>query len=342
MYRSRLRLADQYKTFEVFAVDNDLANISVPPDRAIQSVASARKRDIQFGRFLMKCALQLAVGGLALATMQQALAQSGTMSLPKTVEAGSAFSIQTSGSGKAVLYIVGPAQVLKHDVQLGQPASLAAGELHNAGHYVAVLVGAGSPENGEFDVTPAKQPANLSFLAKPSRISVSLHDGISGAAYVFDAYRNLITTPMPVSFQLSGLSGPAQERTVTTRNGGASTSMDSASKDGAAQFVARVGNISATRVIQQVPGEPCGLKMSARASGQKIELETEPLRDCSGNAVPDGTVVTFTELYNGTQTTVDVPLKRGIAQAEMPAYSGAKISAATGVVLGNEIRWGGQ
>jgi hypothetical protein len=39
---------------------------------------------------------------------------------------------------------------------------------------------------------------------------------------------------------------------------------------------------------------------------------------------------------------VDVPLKRGIAQAELPAYNGAKISAATGVVLGNEIRWGSQ
>ena len=80
--------------------------------------------------------------------------------------------------------------------------------------------------------------------------------------------------------------------------------------------------------------------MSARQSGQKIELETQPVLDCSGNAVPDGTVVTFTELYNGSQTTVDVPLKRGIAQAELPAYNGAKISAATGVVLGNEIRWG--
>jgi hypothetical protein len=82
--------------------------------------------------------------------------------------------------------------------------------------------------------------------------------------------------------------------------------------------------------------------MSARPSGQKIQLETDPLRDCSGNAVPDGTIVTFTEVYDGRQTTVDVPLKRGIAQAELPAYNGAKISAATGVVLGNEIRWGKQ
>jgi hypothetical protein len=42
------------------------------------------------------------------------------MSLPKTVEAGSAFSIQSTGSGKATLYIVGLGQVLKRDVQLGE------------------------------------------------------------------------------------------------------------------------------------------------------------------------------------------------------------------------------
>ena len=76
--------------------------------------------------------------------------------------------------------------------------------------------------------------------------------------------------------------------------------------------------------------------------GSNIELQTDPLRDCSGNAVPDGTVVTFTETYDGGQSTVDVPLKRGIAQTELPAHDGAKISAATGVVLGNEIHWGGQ
>ena len=39
------------------------------------------------------------------------------------------------------------------------------------------------------------------------------------------------------------------------------------------------------------------------------------------------------------QSTVDVPLKRGIAQVEMPAHEGATISVASGVVLGNQIRW---
>jgi hypothetical protein len=79
--------------------------------------------------------------------------------------------------------------------------------------------------------------------------------------------------------------------------------------------------------------------MNAKPSGQKIALETEPVRDCSGNAVPDGTIVTFTETYGGGQSTVDVPLKRGVAKVEMPAHPGANISVASGVVLGNQLHW---
>jgi hypothetical protein len=282
------------------------------------------------------------VGGVLFTTALHTSAQSVSMNLPKQVRAGDPFSIQTTGSGKAVLYIVGLGDVLRQEVQLGETIPFAAGVVHNAGQYLAILAGDSSRDQGAFNVVPASQVANVSFLAKPSRLSVGLHDGISGAVYVFDAYRNLVTAPTPVSFQLSGISGVTQTRTATTRDGSAWTQMDSASKEGNAQFMARVGDISATRIIQEVPGDPCGLRMSARPAGQKIELETDPLRDCSGNAVPDGTIVTFTEVYDGKQTTVDVPLKRGIAQAELPAYNGAKISAATGVVLGNEIRWGKQ
>jgi hypothetical protein len=82
--------------------------------------------------------------------------------------------------------------------------------------------------------------------------------------------------------------------------------------------------------------------MSAQKVGDKLNLVTEPLRDCGGNAVSDGTIVTFTETWDGGQTTVDVPLKRDIAQAEVPAHMGARLSVATGVVMGNEIRWEGK
>jgi hypothetical protein len=267
------------------------------------------------------------------------LAQAAHMNLPKQVEAGKPFTIDTTGTGKAVIYIVGFGQALHQGVQLGESVSVAAGALHNAGHYTAMLASGSATESASLDVIPT-QVANLSFLAKPSRLPVGLQGGISGAVYVFDAYQNLVTAPNPVSFQLSGGSGVAQTRTAVTKNGCAWTQMDSATKEGAVQFVARVGNISSTRVIQEVPGDPCGLRVSARPAGQKIQLQTDPLRDCSGNPVPDGTIVTFTEAYRGGETTVDVPLKRGIAQTELPAYNGAKISAAAGVVMGNEIHWG--
>jgi hypothetical protein len=288
----------------------------------------------------MKSKCTFLLGGLILAAVPLALAQTGGLRLPKTVEAGSAFSIQSSGSGTAFLYIVGPGQVLRRDVQLGETTFFAPGDLHNAGRYLAVLVGGSSTENGAFDVTAAHQPMVLSFLAKPSRLPVDLHDGISGVVYAFDAFQNLVLVPTQVSFQLTSVTGAEQMRTALTRNGVAWTKMNSAAQEGVAKFVARVGDATSTRVIQQVPGNPCHLRMSARPLGQRLAVETEPVRDCNGNALPDGTIVTFTETYSEGESTVDVPLKRGVARTDMPAYSGAKVSVATGVFIGNEIRLG--
>jgi hypothetical protein len=70
-------------------------------------------------------------------------------------------------------------------------------------------------------------------------------------------------------------------------------------------------------------------------------VETDPVRDCSGNPVPDGTIVTFTSVDPNGRTTVDAVIKRGVARAELPPASQANISVASGVVVGNEIRWGG-
>lgn len=282
----------------------------------------------------------LLAGVLAAGAQQGVLAQNGSMNLPPTVTAGAAFSIPTSGSGSAVLYIVGPGQALRRNVQLGSAVSLPAGVLYNAGHYVAVLTGAAS-DAGQFEVTAAAQPSSIAFLAEPSRLPVGQPNGVSGAAYVFDAYHNLITTPMPVSFDLSNPSSSAQTRTVTTRNGVAWTQMNSAAKQGTAKFIARAGAVAATRIIDEVPGDPCSLMMTAKPEGNRIALETAPVRDCSGNPVPDGTIVTFTETHDGLQSTADVPLKKDIASVEMPAWKGATISVASGVVAGNQIRWEG-
>lgn len=285
----------------------------------------------------MKPRFALPLVGLALSAMHPAFAQNGNLNLPKTVAAGDAFSIHSTGSGQATLFIIGPDQVLKRTVQLGETTYFTAGALYNAGHYLALLATASSTDSGVFDVVSQSKPADLSFLAKPSRLQVGLHGGITGAVYVFDAYHNLITVPTPIHFELSNPSGNVQTRTVVAHDGAAWTEMDSTPQQGVDKFVARADEVSSTRVVAQVPGDPCSLRMSARRSGQQLQLETDPVRDCSGNAVPDGTIVTFTETYNSDQSTVDVPLKRGIAKVEMPAHDGATISVASGVVLGNQI-----
>jgi len=270
------------------------------------------------------------------------LAAGGSLQVPARVEAGNPFSISTVGSGKAVLYIVGPQQVLRREIRLGDNVSFGSGDLHNAGVYVVVLAGSGVNETEQLEVVAERQPAKLSFLANPSRAPVDQRDGISGVAYVFDTFHNLILQPTAVEFRISEASGGTETRNESTHDGVAWVRMNSAPKSGAAQFAATAGSVTEKRVIEQVPGDPCHLRMSAQSSGQNIILQTDPVRDCSGNAVPDGTVVTFTETYNGKQSTVDVPLKRDVAKTELPAHEGAVISVATGVVMGNEIRLGGK
>ncbi len=279
--------------------------------------------------------------GLALGEPLAALAQAPGMSIPASVVAGGSFSVATTGSGKAALYLSGPGGVLKRDLQLGETLQFSATDLYNAGHYLAILVAGSSTSTGGLDILPASRPETLSFLARPSRLPVGVRGGISGTAYMFDVYRNLITTPASISFQLSTPTSPLQARTVGSRNGVAWTTMDSTPREGRAKFVAQTGGIASTRIIDEVPGDPCGLIMSAHPAGHRVQLETAPVRDCSGNPVPDGTVVTFTETYNGVQSTVDAPLKQGTARAVMPSVPGARLSVASGVVAGNEIRWGG-
>ena len=113
--------------------------------------------------------------------------------------------------------------------------------------------------------------------------------------------------------------------------------------NGEIHFVANAGDARTNRVVQQVAAEPCNIRMRAqRGNNGAIEVVTDPIRDCSGNAVPDGTIVTFTAVDSNGRSTVDSRIKRGIAQAELPASSSALISVAAGVVMGNEIHWGGK
>ena len=207
----------------------------------------------------------LVAGVLAVAT-QLATAQEGTIQFPKAVEAGAGFSVSTNGSGKATLTLASPAEFTGAACNSSEPV-FGNGEISNAGHYVAWLVGE-STQTGELDVV-AHKPANLSFLAKPSRLAVSQSAGISGVVYVFDAFHNLVLDSLPVTFRMSAGAAPLQAETVSTKNGVAWVRMDSSPKAGAAQFDAMLSDVTEKRIVQLIPGDPCSLRMDARRSGSK-------------------------------------------------------------------------
>jgi hypothetical protein len=151
----------------------------------------------------------------------------------------------------------------------------------------------------------------------------------------------LVFEPTPVTFTLS-VGGTAASQSVTTKNGVAWVRSSSAKKAGAAQFIAKAGDVAVTRVVQQVASDPCNLRMHiAGRSKNGVTVQTDPIRDCTGNPVPDGTIVTFIETDQTGRSVVDARIKKGIATAELPESSKAHITVASGVVLGNELNVGG-
>jgi len=258
---------------------------------------------------------------------------SSELNLPSTVTAGTGMSIPTSGSGEAILYLVGPGTAIRRRVQLGQNLQLSADDLRNAGRYVISL----GDNSATFFVTAAPVHT-IAFLARPSRVPADTPNVISGTAFLFDRYQNLVLQPQPVKFELS-VNGQILTRTEMSKDGVAYTKLDSSKKEGPAQFVASSGPASVRRVVQEVASDPCSLRMTAQRDKNGILVRTDPIRDCAGNPVPDGTIVTFTSTDSQGKSTVDARIKQGIAEAQLPASNDATISVASGVVIGNEIRW---
>jgi hypothetical protein len=264
----------------------------------------------------------------------------GDLRIPQNAIAGQPISIAINGEGDGTLYLVGPGQVIKRSIKLGSEIQIKGEELRSAGRWIAIVRSGGNSQSQVFWVKPG-QAENINFLARPSRVAVSQQNAISGTVFVFDKLNNWVLEPVPVNFNLS-VNGSGVNRTVTSRNGVAWIQTSSASREGAAQFTASVGNASVRRVIQQVASQPCNLRMHVSQRTQnRIIVETDPIRDCTGNAVPDGTIVTFIQTDKKGRSTVDARIKKGVARAELPASDNAMISVAAGYTLGNELHVGG-
>ncbi|PYY14757.1 MAG: hypothetical protein DMG61_08800 [Acidobacteria bacterium] len=239
------------------------------------------------------------------------------------------------------MYVVGPGTAIKRQIKLGDEVQLKGEELRNSGYYQIEIKGGDTDVSKDLYVAPAAAE-KINFLARPSRVPVGQPKVIAGTAFVFDQYENLVMVPTPVTFELSVPGAPAKMERFTTKNGVAYLQTGSGSKAGPGQFTVRVGENSVRRVVEETASEPCNLRFKLHKEKDGLIAETDPVRDCSGNAVPDGTIVTFISAEPGKgRSTVDARVKKGIARAVLPPVPGATISVASGVVLGNEVRWGG-
>jgi hypothetical protein len=290
--------------------------------RALIQRGGIRKIGVQFAATIL----------LGLATS----AHAADLKLPASVAAGQGLSISAHGSGEGTLYVSGPGTAIKRKVRLDQQIRLSGDELKNAGLYLIAVDGAGS---GSFYVTTAPV-GSIAFLARPSRVPADTHDVISGTAFLFDKYQNLVMSPQPVKFELS-VNGENVTRTETSKAGVAYTKLDSSKREGSAHFSASSGPASVQRVVREVASDPCNIHMRAQPAKDGILVQTDPIHDCAGNPVPDGTIVTFVSTGSRGKSTVDARIKRGTAQAVLPPSTDATLSVASGVVVGNEIQWRG-
>ena len=320
------------------AFDVSCSELSSPAEAAPFSAPESRDNQKRYTRFsnLAGTVAKVAIACAAALFVVCCLGLygfSGELNVPATVQAGAGLSIPTSGSGSETLYVVGPGTGIKREVQLGSAVQLSSDDLQNAGRYVIVLGG----DSATFFVAAAPVHS-VAFLARPSRVPADTPNVVSGTAFLFDRYQNLVLQPQPVKFELT-TNGQTVTRTTTSKYGVAYTKLDSSKKEGPAQFVASSGSASVRRVVQEVASDPCSIRMSAQRVQNGIMVRTEPIRDCAGNPVPDGTIVTFTSTDSKGKSTVDARIKQGIAEAQLPSSGDATISVASGVVVGNEIKW---
>ena len=248
--------------------------------------------------------------------------------VPQTAPAGTEISLPDGA-----VYLFGPGTALKKDVKPGEGSKVT---LKQAGRYTLVASGSAAT----IDVVPA-QTKEVAFLARPSRVPADRKDVISGTVFLFDSNHNLVLSPTAVKFDLSVAGGASQTRNVQAKDGVAYIKMNSGRQAGAAQFVASAGDATVRRVVQQTAADPCNLRMRAQNDKRGILVETDPIKDCAGNPVPDGTIVTFTATDQNGRSTVDARIKKGVARAQLPPMRNATLSVAAGVVVGNEVRWGG-
>ena len=144
-------------------------------------------------------------------------------------------------------------------------------------------------------------PYTVTLAADPTSI---VADGVSTSvisATVVDQYANLVMDGTVVTFTTDLGSFPMTFYTRTTAGGVATAVLTSSTRAGTSVVTATAGAAIGTAEISLLPGDPVTLTLSALSSQVSVDnaaVVTATLSDQYGNAVTDGTVVTFTTSLN--------------------------------------------
>ena len=185
---------------------------------------------------------------------------------------------------------VGPGTAIKRKVQLGQDVQLSADELEKCRPLYDL---AGSAR--QRDILRHRGAGQL------DRFSGAAFARACGYAQRYQRHSICVRQvsepglqPQPVKFELN-VNGQTSAAPRRRKAASRTPSWIRRRKEGPAQFVASSGTVSIRRVVQEVASDPCNIRMRARSATRTASwCRPIPIRDCAGNPVPDGTIVTFT------------------------------------------------
>ena len=155
--------------------------------------------------------------GLVLSSIKVSPAQVEAPRPPATVIAGNDFSISTAGNGKGTFYLVGPSQVIKRQVVLGQDINIEGADASTAGRYLAIVCSR-ICQSSPLWIKPA-ETASLNLLVHPSRVPVQADNAVSAVAIPLDRFRNLVLAPVTVNFRFDVGNTQVAANSTATQNG---------------------------------------------------------------------------------------------------------------------------
>ena len=173
-------------------------------------------------------------------------------------------SIPSTGSGSATLYVVGPGRAIKRNgaTRAGDPTQRR--RAAKCGRYTSRW----TARQRDLLRDRGARCSSIAFLARPSRVPADTPNVISGTAFVFDKYQNLVLQPQPVKFDLT-VNGQTPAARKPRRAAWPTPSWTLPRRKVRRSSWRRAVTASVRRVVQEVASDPCSIRMTAQPQQER-------------------------------------------------------------------------